>query len=709
FHIGEQRPHAERDRDPLPGRHRRIRALTVEAPRPAGREHDGTGVGLLDVASVLARHDGDRPRTAPCLEAPQRGPLANLDAGIQDPTFEGLLDRKAGRVAAGMEDPRPGVGGLSSRGDLAVDRVERNTVADQIRDPSRGFVAESFRGRRVHEPGSRTDRVLEVKGRRIVGSDRGGDTALSVPSGRLFESGFRDQRRSQAEFSTSERDVESRDARTDNERTTRGVAHVSRERTTGYSDFSTRAERRIPFRPPGTVAEREPRSPRPWENVVSVREDVPLERELLGRLENGTGLRSVGVTDLISLRRAYYRTVGPAVPIPAARQARLDQGRSVHRTLGARLAREGILEARVCRDGLVGRIDILADLPIEVKTSSGLVSPSELPAYRPDHIEQLGMYCGLVDRPVGRLLTLVASPSEISDVQAVDVAFRSTSRIREEMRRRADLLRTALKETRADGLPRCPWFGKGCEYQEATVCSCTGEESRPLLPLTDEVETLTARSDVQDRIRSELSRPSPSKDEASVGRFREVLYPRRAYFERTAPAAAVPEEVSPPALEPDLYARLSEAVESGTPGEVARLPARSLEPEEEVVGFRGRPLLLRTSRAWARFRENELVSRSPQYSLDLGLRCAITGTDSALLVIGFERAESDRDRLQVLELRFSSLTPFSRIYRERSQGLADAIRERTPARLPSCPDWMTTDCPYRSECGCGTPDARVTR
>lgn len=452
-----------------------------------------------------------------------------------------------------------------------------------------------------------------------------------------------------------------------------------------------------------------PPSSRSWESVVSVREDSLLEQELLGRLQKGTGLRSVGVTDLVSLRRAYYRTVGPAVPIPPARQARLDQGRSVHRALGARLAREGILEARVRRDGLVGRIDILSDLPIEVKTSSGLVSPSELRAERPDHIEQLGMYCGLVDRPVGRLLTLVASPDKTAEVQAVDVAFRSPARIREEMRRRANLLRTAWKESRVDGLPRCPWFGKGCEYEEAAVCACTGDESRPPVPLTDEVETLTERDDVRDRIRSELSSPSLSKDEVFVRRFRDILYPRRAYFERTAPAPVSPEAVSAPALEPDLYARLSEAVESGSPGEVARLPARSSEPEEEVVGFRGRPLLLRTSRAWARFREDEVVSRSPQYALDLGLRCAVTGTSSGLLVVGFERAQSDRDRLQVLELRFSSLTPFSRMFRERDQGLADAIRDRAPHQLASCPEWMTTDCPYRSECGCGAPDVRVNR
>ena len=70
---------------------------------------------------------------------------------------------------------------------------------------------------------------------------------------------------------------------------------------------------------------------------------------------------------------------------------------------------------------------------------------------------------------------------------------------------------------------------------------------------------------------------------------------------------------------------------------------------------------MKTTWARARFRETELVRRSPQYALDLGLRCAATGTESGLLVVGFERAETARDRLQVLELRFAPLTPFSRL------------------------------------------------
>ena len=485
-----------------------------------------------------------------------------------------------------------------------------------------------------------------------------------------------------------------------------------------YSGFS-RSRGRIPIGYPLIVSDRAVRSPEPWEAVVSVRAETALEAELSARLGAEKGERAIGVTDLISLRRAFYRAVAPAVPIPPARQARLDQGRALHRTLGARLAQEGTLEARVRRDGLVGRIDILSEVPVEVKTASALVDPSGLAVARPDHVEQLAMYCALVNRTVGRLLTLVAEGPSVSEVQAVDLAFRSTGRILTEMRRRAELLRASWAEARVDRLPRCPWYGRGCEFEEASVCSCAGEEE-PLPPtIPDELDTIAVRGDVEQRVRVALSEPIAAEETLPVGRFREILYPRRAYFDRAALALAPPAapsaapsqplELHPPSRTPDLYARITSALESGPAGEVARLPARSAEVEEEVVGFRGRPLLLKTTRAWARFREPELVSRAPQYALELGLRCAATGTDSGLVVVGFERAERDRDQIQVFELRFGSLTPFSRMYRERSRGLSSALRNRTPAVLPACPSWMVPDCPYRSECACGEVVPRVTR
>jgi len=446
-----------------------------------------------------------------------------------------------------------------------------------------------------------------------------------------------------------------------------------------------------------------------------VREDSALSRELAGRLSRGSGLRAIGVTDLISQRRAYYRAAVPGVPIPAARQVRLDQGRTVHRVVGARLGQEGLLEARVRREGIVGRVDILSDVPIEVKTATSLVEPERLVTLRPDHLEQLGMYCALVGRSSGRLLTLLLGEQGVlSDVQALDVSFENPERVLEEMRSRADRLRTAWATSRPDALPRCPWFGRGCEFEEAKVCGCTGDEAPESPRILEEAGPIVERADVRDRVRVEVLGSATTPAAPALARFREVLYPRRAYFDRTAPAPESPpvsetSEPLPLTRPPDLYARLNEALESGPAGEVARIPPRSEEPEEDVSGFRGRPLLTRTSRAWARFRPEEIVARSPQYVLELGFRCAVTGTDSALLVLGFERAETDADRVQVLEVGFHTLTPFSRRLREQSAALSAALRERAPGRLQACPDWMVPDCPYRSECGCGTSGARSTR
>lgn len=449
-------------------------------------------------------------------------------------------------------------------------------------------------------------------------------------------------------------------------------------------------------------------APGAWRDVVSVEEDPVLGTELRARLARATGPRAIGVTDLLALRRTYFRLTGPTVPPSPARQARLDVGRATHRSLGARLAAEGILEARVRREGFVGRIDLLADVPVEVKTSSALVSPSALSAERPDHVEQLSMYCALLRRRTGRLLTLVAQPSGVHEVQAVDLAFGAPEPILEEMRRRERLLRAAVSDGSADALPRCPWFGRSCEYQEAALCSCQGNEPSAPASLAQTDGTPVPRPDVEARVRSALS-PAPPPDEFPVERFREILYPRRAYYERSVERTESPPDTAPPPRAPDLYSRLIESLESGPAGEVARLAPGSTAPEEEVVGFRGLPVLVKTSRAWARVRPSDLVDRSPQYALDLGLRCAATGTGSGVLVLGFERAQDDREQVEVLRVRFTNVSPFSRVYRERSRAIAVAVRDRAPGALPTCPDWMVSDCPYRAECGCGSAGGRVTR
>ena len=437
---------------------------------------------------------------------------------------------------------------------------------------------------------------------------------------------------------------------------------------------------------------------------VSVREEPALLGELAERLRRVGPERPVSVTDLLVLRRAYWRSAGPPVEIAADRRDRIESGRSIHRRLGPLLGADVLLEVRVQRDGIVGRLDALADVPVEIKSGSTPVDPSRLLATRPDHVEQLGMYCALAGPSTGRLVELAVGGPGGHRVAVGDVEFGDLDRIRGEMRSRAGALREALARRNPSALPRCRWFDRGCEFQEGKVCRCSGEEPVDESLLLSAVRSVTPRPDVADRLADRLRGEEVAARPGGGWRVRDLLYPRRAYFERTAEPAPASTPAAPAAAEADLYSRIASAIESGPVGEVSALRARSREPEEDVPGFRGRPFLLRVTRVRDRIRTDDLLLRAPQYALELGFRCAVTGSDSAHLVLGYERSRTESDRLACLELTFRSRTPFARRIRLTVAALDRAVASRDPSGLTACPAWMYRDCPYREACACGVGD-----
>ncbi|HYA57900.1 MAG TPA: hypothetical protein VEH57_05505 [Thermoplasmata archaeon] len=447
-----------------------------------------------------------------------------------------------------------------------------------------------------------------------------------------------------------------------------------------------------------------------WRSSVRVTEDHELAREVTERFAHGSGLRAVPVTDLVDPRKAFWRRLGPPVEFAPERRAAVEVGRAVHQLVGRALANEGPLEVRVRREGVVGRIDLLADLPTEVKSGSSTVDPAELRELRPDHVEQLAMYCALLDRRAGRLLQFLTPGGVVEAVRAVDVSFGDLSPVRAEMNARARGLREALVSGAPTGLSRCRWFSRGCEFRGASVCDCRGDEPEAGDAMLGGVESILARPDVEQRVRSSLAHTPGPAAPPSVERFRDLIYPRRAWFERSSPAAPLPPPTpSPESATPDVYGRLVEAIESGPVGEVCQLPVLTDEPAEEVTAFRGEPYLVRTSRAWERLLPSAMVDRYPQYALDLGFRCAATGSYRGRVVTAYERAERDEDRISVYELRFATLTPFSRLFRTRTEALRRALRQGDSMSLPPCPEWMYADCPYRGACGCGVDEGRSQR
>jgi hypothetical protein len=443
-----------------------------------------------------------------------------------------------------------------------------------------------------------------------------------------------------------------------------------------------------------------------WRASVTVREDADLAREITGRLRAAGTPRRTSVTDLLSLRPAYWRSVVGAPPIAPERERVLEGGRRLHRILGLIFSPEGQLEVRVHDDRIQGRVDVLGERPIEIKTSAYAPPSTDPVSERPDHVDQVAMYSALLGVDSARLVYLQTREDEVLGAATFDLEFGSIGEVRGAMEGRVEALASARATGSPTGLPRCPWYSRGCEFRGAGVCDCSGEEPPSESATLSAEPAVTPRKDlsarVEDAVRVRLAGARPG----GIRRFRDLLYPRRAYFESSSTSPTHPGRAY--AAETDTYSRVVEAIDVGPVGESTRLPTLADEPDEEVGGFRGAPVLVRTSRAAQRHDPGTVVERSPQYALQLGFRCVATGTDRARLILGYE-GSSDAERIQVLEYRFEPARTFSRVWRSRARLLAAARAQGDPGALDPCPAWMFEQCPYRDHCGCGAPAGRSQR
>jgi len=416
----------------------------------------------------------------------------------------------------------------------------------------------------------------------------------------------------------------------------------------------------------------------------------------------------LSVTDLLSPRRAFWRRMRGPAPLPLEREARLERGRSWHRRLGDAVAAEGRLEVRLRRGSLSGRIDLLADVPVEIKTNE--VGPSSAGSIDwPDQVEQLAIYCAALDSPTGRLVHLSTPEGRPPEVSVGELKFRDLGAVDEEIRGRVRDLREALESERTEALPRCRWIEVGCEYRTQGLCDCRGDEEEGPGTILASLEGRTPRPEIAARWSAALrERPDPAPPWPD--RFRELLYPRRAYFDRTAGRPAIGVPPRPAGAPLDAYERTMAALEGSAAGDLHRLRSGAGAPAEEVLAWRGEPCAVRSSRLRTRLTAADLVSRFPQYVVDLGFRCAATGAPGGTLFLGHDAPARGAPSLQVYRLELgSSLPALSAASRDRAAALESAISRKDPAGLPACADWMVAECAYRSDCGCPADTGRSQR
>ncbi len=421
-----------------------------------------------------------------------------------------------------------------------------------------------------------------------------------------------------------------------------------------------------------------------------------IKDELTAAVHSQSARRRIAVTDLVSLRQAFFRWTHPEIsPSPDRAQTML-AGTGFHTLFGQAISSEEFVEQFVEFEGIVGKIDIYEAVPLELKTTVSI--PEGIGAARPGYIDQLGMYCTMTGVAAGRLLVYRRQTyGQHPQLRAFHVQFGDLAGIRTEMLRRRDLFRDALDRSDPTALPRCEWADRGCDY--AGICGC-----EHAVPSAGVVPAGTATVAPAPELEAALASALPGSAGPPRGfRLNDLVFPRKAAFQRQRVATEEDEDEAVESKLRDLERRgfrgaLDKALRFGIPGAFARHPVKLRGLSDRTGSFRGKPTLFRTTRFRTMVDRNRLPYEMGHYFDRLAFECALTPSDQGRLVLYYEVLPGEK--FMVYDVSFTDLAG---IQVEADRRLQLLESNAPPNMLPPCPSWMAKWCEFAPTCGCGNP------
>lgn len=422
---------------------------------------------------------------------------------------------------------------------------------------------------------------------------------------------------------------------------------------------------------------------------------------LMQRLKTPKPPYRISVTDLLNIKQAYFKRKHPEIVPSLEKQQIMWAGTGFHNIFGPAVSSEEYLEQFVEAEGVVGKIDIYERIPIEVKTTFSLTDTSDLAGERPSYIEQLGMYCAMVNVPEGQIVIYQRQGGQLplfAPLLVYHVSFPNLDAVRSEMRRRRDLLIQALISNDPSNLPVCPWFGKQCDYSQVCDCkSSTVTSAHEIARLAGElrVDNITG-----EQLMEKVARPQPS----CLFRINDVVFPRKAYFERLrSQESPVSEEELREEKEEYLRSMdgrgfldvIRDSLRYGARGEVWKLPVRHTTLSDLVQIWQDLPTILRDPKFNSLVERERLVWTFPHYFLRLGFECALTEHAKGRLLLYYTKVSREDAKLMVYDVNFRSLNAIKSEALRRAELLEKAT---SPLQLPKCPSWLCRYCDYRAKC-----------
>jgi hypothetical protein len=414
--------------------------------------------------------------------------------------------------------------------------------------------------------------------------------------------------------------------------------------------------------------------------------------EIVAVINRRSARRRISVTDLVNPRQRFFERTHPEIQPSAERRQAMMAGSGFHEAFGRAVSTEEYVEQLVEWEGIVGKIDIYEDEPVELKTTASI--PPHI-FWRPEHVEQLAMYCTMVDRARGHLIYYArAEYGRTPELKAFDLEFTDRGAVATEMMHRRDLLAEALRSGDPTGLPQCTWFGRDCDF--AHLCNCAGA-----VPLPRLVDPRSVRVMDNPLLATRITAALPAEKRGPEITLGDLVFPRKAAFRR-APGEEEEESDARERMK-ELQRRafdeaLKDAVWYGFPG-ACRYVRAALGPLPVwVMHFRNVPTVLKTA-GWPKemIDRKRLAQELPYYVDRLGFECAMVERPQGRLILYYPKLPDDK--FMVYDFWFKDLAAIRGEMERRRDLLSGGA---APDQLPACqPGWFVKFCPWKDRCGCG--------
>jgi len=411
--------------------------------------------------------------------------------------------------------------------------------------------------------------------------------------------------------------------------------------------------------------------------------------------------KRISVTDLTSLKQAYFRRKHPDITPTLEKQQVMWSGTGFHELFGAAVSSEEYLEQFVELDGVVGKIDIFEDMPVEVKTTRRIADESDLARKRPSYIEQLGMYCAMTDVKEGRIVIYQREgDSGQPPLSVCHVRFSDLDAIKNEMRQRRELLENALASDDPSHLPACPWGEWGCDY--ASVCDCKTKRVKTTYAIRDQLASLDVDDVAARQFLDKLAAGSCGRASGRV-RLNDIVFPRKTYLSRVQRDIPLDEEEQEQEARDQLASmekwgmigRVRDCLLYSPESESRRVPVSLESLSDMVLLHQGRPAVARLMQLNFIVQRERLPQMSGHFFTRLGFECALTDQHTGRMVLYYPRVTGDDAKLMVYDVSFKDVAALKAEAARRISLLETA---QGVAELPMCPQWMCRYCKDSHSC-----------